>query len=140
MSTETPNTIPPKGITRGGVVAYLSVPGATQAAEFYGRALGAETAFAMPPDEKGRTMHVHLHINGSSVMLADPFPEYGHPTDAPSGVTMTLLVDDIEAWWTRAIDAGCTPVMPVQDMFWGDRYGQARDPFGVLWAFNQPKP
>ncbi|GEP11342.1 VOC family protein [Methylobacterium gnaphalii] len=140
MTDETLNTIPPKGITKGGVVAYLSIPRATEAAEFYGRAFAAETAFAIPPDDKGRTMHVHLHINGSSVMLADPFPEYGHPVEAPRGVTMTLQVDDIHAWWQRAIDAGCTPVMPVSEMFWGDLYGQARDPFGVLWAFNQPKP
>lgn len=146
MSCDEPNNVtpldikPPKGITKGGVVPYLSIQGATKAAEFYGRAFGAETAFAIPPDAKGRTMHIHLHINGSSVMLADPFPEYGHPLDPPRGVTMTLQVDDIEAWWKRAIEAGCTPVMPVAEMFWGDYYGQARDPFGVLWAFNQPKP
>ena len=55
----------------GGVVAYLQVDGAVKAAEFYQRAFGAKLAGMHPPDEKGRTMHVHLHVNGSSLMLSD---------------------------------------------------------------------
>ena len=57
----------------GGLAAYLSVEGALKAAEFYGKAFGAETKFFYPPDEKGRTMHVHLYINGSTQMLGDPY-------------------------------------------------------------------
>jgi len=49
-----------------------------------------------------------------------------------------LAVDDIETWWKRAIDAGATQLTPVAKMFWGDLYGQLRDPFGVVWAMNQP--
>ena len=55
------------------------------------------------------------------------------------GVVAYLQVDGIDAWWKPAIDASATAVMPVTEMFWGDRYGQLRDPFGVLWAMNQPK-
>jgi PhnB protein len=124
---------------KGGVIAYLALDGAMKAVEFYRRALGAEVAMAMPVDEKGRTMHVHLYINGSSVMLSDFYPEHGHPPVKPQGFTMTLQVDDIAAWWRRAIAAGGEAVMAPQDMFWGDRYGQFRDPFGVLWALNQPQ-
>jgi uncharacterized glyoxalase superfamily protein PhnB len=83
-------------------------------------------------------MHIHLYINGSSVMLSDAFAEHGHPWVQPQGFNLTLQVDDIDAWWRRAIDAGATAVMPVQEMFWGARYGQLRDPFGVLWAMNEP--
>ena len=122
---------------KGGVVAYLQVDGALRAAEFYQRAFGATQALAYPPDDKGRTMHVHLYVNGSSVMLGDPFPEHGCALEKPQGFNLTLMVDDIEAAWQRAIDAGATPVMPPADMFWGDRYAQLRDPFGVLWAMNQ---
>src|ERR1700722_18055319 len=61
-----------------GMIAYLQVNGAMKAAEFYQRALGAKLLFALPVDDKGRTMHVHLHINGSSVMLCDGCPESGH--------------------------------------------------------------
>ena len=136
-ATETkPAAQPP---VKGGVVAYLQVDGALKAADFYRRAFGAELAFAYPPDDKGRTMHVHLYINNSSFMLGDAYPEHGVPLEKPQAFNIMLPVDDIDAWWQRAVDAGATVVMPVADMFWGDRYGQLRDPFGVLWAMNQGK-
>lgn len=133
-------TVPQKAPeVKGGAIAYLQVDGAMKAAEFYKRAFGAQTAALYPPDEGGRTMHVHLYINGSSVMLTDPYPEHGYPLEKPQGFSMMLHVDDIDAWWKRAIDAGAEVVMPVSEMFWGDRYGQVRDPFGVLWGMDQPK-
>ncbi|GJE59361.1 VOC family protein [Methylobacterium trifolii] len=133
----TTETQPGAVTVKGGLCAYLALDGALKAAEFYARAFGAETAAAYPPDEKGRTMHVHLYVNGSSLMLADAFPEHGHPLQTPQAFTMTLHVDDIDAWWSRAIAAGATAVMPPTEMFWGARYCQLRDPFGVLWAMNQ---
>jgi PhnB protein len=125
----------PKVPVKGGVVAYLSLDGATKAAAFYKQALGAEEAQIYPPDEKGRTMHAHLYINDSSVMLSDPFPEQGCGYVPAAGFSLMLPVKDVDAWWQRAVDAGCTGNMAPQDMFWGDRYAQAKDPFGVLWAF-----
>ena len=122
---------------KGGVVAYLQVDGAMKAADFYKRAFGAELAAAYPMDDQGRTMYVHLYINGSSVMLSDAYPEHGHPLEKPQAFSLMLPVDNIDAWWKRAIDAGATAVMPVAEMFWGDRYGQLRDPFGILWAMNE---
>ena len=62
----------------------------------------------------------------------------GHPLREPAGFNVTLPVDDVDAWYDRAIKAGCTAVMTPADMFWGDRYGQLKDPFGVLWAINGP--
>jgi PhnB protein len=124
---------------KGGVIAYLQVDGAMKAAEFYKRAFGAELATAHPVDDKGRTMHVHLYINGTSVMLGDAYPEHGHPLRQPQAFNLMLPVDDIDARFKRAVDAGAAVVMPVAEMFWGDRYGQLRDPFGVLWAMNEPK-
>jgi PhnB protein len=136
-ATTTEKTAAPAPV-KGGVVAYLQVDGATKAADFYKRAFGAEVALVHPVDDKGRTMHVHLYINGSSVMLGDAYPEHGFPLKPAQGFNLMLPVDDIEAWWTRAIAAGAESVMPVADMFWGDRYGQLRDPFGIIWALNQP--
>ena len=127
-----------KAETIGGVVAYLQVDGATKAVEFYSRAFGATEVFRNPVDESGWTMHIHLHLNGSSIMLSDAYPEYGHALQPPQGFSIMLPVNDIDAWWERAIAAGAESVMPVQLMFWGDRYGQLRDPFGVLWALNEP--
>ena len=125
----------------GGVVPYLCVDGAVKAADFYVKAFGAKEMFRVPPDDKGRTMHIHLYVNGSSLMLSDAYPEYGHALEKPQAFNLTLEIRDkgIDFWWQRAIDAGATEVMPVQDMFWGARYGQLRDPFGVLWSMNEPK-
>jgi PhnB protein len=132
---------PPAGAAKakGGVVAYLQLDGAMKAADFYKRAFGAELAAAQPLDAKGRTMHVHLYVNGSSLMLSDPYPEHGYPLAKPQAFTLTLMVDDIDAWWKRAVEAGAEVTMPIAEMFWGDRYGQLRDPFGIVWAMNQPK-
>jgi uncharacterized glyoxalase superfamily protein PhnB len=127
----------PKAAVKGGVTPYLSLDGAMKAAEFYVRAFGGEIAAAYPPDEKGRTMHVHLYVNGSSVMLSDFYPEHGHAPETPQAFNLTLQVDDIEVWWQRAIEAGCTPRMPPQKMFWGDTYALCVDPFGVHWSMNQ---
>ena len=69
---------------KGGVVPYLTVDGAIKAAEFYKKAFAAQSPRSIPPDEKGRTMHAHLYINGSSVMLSDAYPEHGHPLTAPA--------------------------------------------------------
>ena len=121
---------------KGGAVPYMTVDGAIKAAEFYKKAFAAEVAVIHPPDEKGRTMHAHVYINGASVMLSDAYPEHGHPLKAPAAFSVMLPVNDIDAWYKRAVDAGCTALMPPADMFWGDRYGQVKDPFGVIWAMN----
>jgi uncharacterized glyoxalase superfamily protein PhnB len=127
----------PQVETKGGVIAYLAVDGAVKAAEFYCKAFAAEVAAQHPVDEKGRTMHIHLYVNGSSVMLGDFYEEHGHRKVAPQGFTLQLIVDDINAWFDRAVAAGCEAVVPPQMMFWGDIWGQVRDPFGFAWAFNQ---
>jgi uncharacterized glyoxalase superfamily protein PhnB len=129
----------PPAAVKGGVIAYLSVDGAIKAGELYKKAFAAEQVHLHPADGKGRTMHLHLHINGSSVMLSDPFPEHGHPFVPLAGFSLMMPVKDVDSWWQRAVDAGMTPTMKPEDMFWGDRYAQAKDSFGVLWAFVGPK-
>ena len=124
---------------RGGVVPYLMVDGAVKAAEFYKKAFAAEIAVVHPPDAKGRTMHAHLYINGSSVMLGDPFPEHGAAYVPAAGYNLMLPGRDVDGGYQRAVDAGCEAKMPPADMFWGDRYAQVKDPFGVTWAFVGPK-
>src|SRR4051812_41069287 len=81
-----------------------------------------------------RLIHCHLYINGASVMLSDAFPEFGHPLKEPQGFNLLLAVDDVDAWWKRAIEAGAEIVMPLELQFWGERYGQLRDPFGVTMS------
>ncbi|HEU0161794.1 MAG TPA: VOC family protein [Rhizomicrobium sp.] len=135
MMTGNPTYAPPKG----GVVAYLCVEGALKASHFYQQAFGAQQVGLYPPDEQGRTMHVHLYVNGSSLMLSDPYPEHGCGYEKAAGFNLALMVADVDTAFQRAVEAGAAAVMPPTDMFWGDRYAQARDPFGVLWAFNGPQ-
>jgi len=122
----------------GGVAPYVTVSNAAKAADFYRQAFAAHEAMRVPPDDKGRHMHIHLVVNGGSLMLCDAFPEHGHALQSPAAFMLHLQVDDADAWWTRAVVAGAQAVMPVADMFWGDRYGQVRDPFGVTWSMGTP--
>jgi len=125
----------------GGVTAHLTILDrrAAEAIDFYTRAFGAESAMDPFMEEDGeRIMHAHLLINSGHLMLNDDFPEYGMGETAPGGFTLHLQVADADAAWARAIEAGATEVMPLADQFWGDRYGQVRDPFGVRWSIGAP--
>ena len=129
---------PPPG---PGVIPHLTIPsrGGQAALEFYQAAFGATVDRSVPAEDGERLMHAHLRINGGSVLLNDEFPEYGgEPDIAPKGVTLHLQVDDADEWWARAMVLGAVPVMPLADQFWGDRYGQLRDPFGHSWSIGAP--
>ena len=128
----------PKAEPKCGLVAYLAVENAVKVAEFYKKAFGAEVAAMQPVDEQGRTMHIHLYVNGASLMLGDFYPEHGHQVVKPQGFSLTFMSKDIQKDFQRAVDAGCTVTMPVQQMFWGDYYGSLKDPFGFDWALDQP--
>ncbi len=125
-----------------GVVPYLTVRGASEASEWYQRAFAAEEMHRHPHEDGKRLIHCHLRINGADVMMSDEFPEYGEGGaslgDGPRGVTLHLAVDDADAWWKRAVDAGATVKMELADQFWGDRYGQLRDPYGHNWSIGAP--
>jgi len=121
-----------------GVIPYLNVVGAAEAADLYKAAFGAIEHRRMPADDGKRLMHCHLEINGGSLMLSDCFPEHGYEHQPSHSFTMQLVVDDIDAWFQRAADAGLTVTNPVALMFWGDRWGSLTDRFGVHWAMNQP--
>jgi len=123
------------------VTPHLAIRGAAGAIEFYKKAFGAQERGAhKTPD--GKVMHAELKIGDSIVMLADEF--LGAPLQAPQslGGTTTVLhlyVEDVDSWFNRAVGAGATVVMPVMDCFWGDRYGQVKDPFGHLWSLATHK-
>ena len=124
-----------------GVTPHLTIPsrGGQAAIEFYTRAFGATEIRRMLAEDGERLMHAHLTINGASVMLNDEFPEYSGEQDVtPRGVTIHLQVDDADEWWNRALLAGGVPLFPLADQFWGDRYGQLRDPFGHTWSIGSP--
>lgn len=125
---------------RQTVTPHLVVKGAGDAIAFYERVFGAQELCRMPgPD--GRVMHAAIRIGNSSIFLCDEFPECGSsgPQEGASPVTIHLYVDDTDAVFQAAVEAGAKPVMPPEDMFWGDRYGKLVDPFGHHWSVATPK-
>jgi PhnB protein len=119
----------------------LTIDGAAEAIEFYKRAFGATERSRMPmPD--GKIAHAELEIGDSVVMLNDPFPR--SPLKSPNelggtAVSVFLYVEDVDSVVQDAIDAGATVTMPVEDQFWGDRFGTVSDPFGHHWGIATHK-
>jgi len=121
-----------------GVVPYLNIHRAKDAVSFYQRAFGAEELFRLPSDDGQRLIHCCLRINGGNLMLSDCGTEAAEASDPARSVTMHLQVKDVDAWWKRALAASAEVTMPLQEMFWGDKYGRLRDPFGVSWSLAAP--
>jgi PhnB protein len=122
---------------------HLVVDNAAAAIDFYVRAFDAEEVGRVPrPD--GKLIHAALRINGFTVLLNDDFPEMsGGKSTTPTSlggtpVTIHLTVADVDAKFQRALDAGASVVVPLEDQFWGDRYGVLADPFGHHWSLGQP--
>jgi PhnB protein len=134
----------PKAIPDGyhSATPYLTLRGAAQAIDFYQRAFGATESMRMPSPDGSRIMHAELRVGDSVIMLSDEFE--GGRSRSPQAVGATtghvfLYVPDVDAAFARAVDAGATAAMPVQDMFWGDRYGRVVDPFGHEWSLATHK-
>jgi len=127
-----------------GITAHLAVRDgrAAEAIDFYKTAFGAEERMRMPGQDSHLLLHAHVVINGSSLMLNDVFPEWSaEQSFEPNGaVSLHLEVDDADAWFERAKAAGAEVVMPLDNQFWGSRYGHVRDPFGFTWAISGPIP
>ncbi|MDH2414403.1 VOC family protein [Nocardioides sp. CER19] len=118
---------------------HLTARGAGQASAWYQNAFGAEelTRLVVPG---GRLIHVQLRIGSLVVMLADEFPEmdsYGPQHFGGTYGATCLHVDDVDAAWQRAVDAGAAVIRPLSDTFWGEREGQLLDPFGHRWGLAQ---
>jgi PhnB protein len=124
------------------ITPALTVAGASQAIDFYKRAFGAEELMRMPgPDGKG-VMHAELRFGDSRVFLADEHPEMGHRAPQSLGgtpVALHLYVNDVDKVFAQAVSAGARSLTPVQDMFWGDRFGRLADPFGHEWGLGTHK-
>jgi PhnB protein len=122
---------------------HLVVDNAAAAIDFYVKAFDAKE-IGRVPGPGGKLIHAALQINGSTVMLNDDFPEMsGGKSMTPTSlggtpVTIHLTVTDVEAKFQRALDAGASVVAPLEDQFWGDRYGIVADPFGHHWSLGQP--
>lgn len=117
----------------------LTVRQASKAIDFYKKAFGAEEIVRMP-GPGGSIMHAELQIGNSRFMLADEMPEMGSKSPVAFGgspVGFYVYVENVDAAWKRAVDAGAKPKMPLADLFWGDRVGALEDPFGHKWTLAQ---
>ncbi|HYB96688.1 MAG TPA: VOC family protein [Vicinamibacterales bacterium] len=132
-----------KAIPEGyySLTPYLVVKGAAEAIDFYKKAFGATEMMRMP-GPGGRIMHAEVKIGNSMLMLSDENAEQGQVSPATlggSGCSVMLYTDDVDATFKRAVDAGAQAVMPPMDMFWGDRMGNLKDPYGHSWAIATHK-
>jgi len=121
------------------ITPHIVVREAGRAAAWYKAALGAEERGSIPVSG-GKFMQIELWFGDSAVMIADEFPEAGVLSPQSMGGTPVVLhfsTENVEALWQRALDAGAEVVQPLQDQFWGDRYGQLHDPFGYRWGLAQ---
>ncbi|HEX5394581.1 MAG TPA: VOC family protein [Rhodocyclaceae bacterium] len=118
---------------------HLICRNAAAAIDFYVKAFGAKELARLPgPD--GKVMHAMLKIGDSTLMLADEYPQTtpACPQSAEtlhgSPVILHLYVSNADTVAAQAVEAGAKVLMPVEDMFWGDRYGRFEDPFGHQWS------
>ncbi len=138
-SAKKSKTIPaiPKGFH--SVTPYLVVNNGSEAIEFYKKAFGArELLRHATPD--GKILNAQLKIGDSMVLLSDEFP--GSDTRSPislgtSTVTLHIYTKDVNKLWEQATAAGAKVLMPLNNQFWGERYGQLSDPFGHRWSLSQ---
>jgi uncharacterized glyoxalase superfamily protein PhnB len=120
------------------VTPYLAVKGAAKAIEFYKEAFGAKK-IELHHSPDGSIMHAVLKIGDSLVMLSDEFPQSSCGMASPqalkgSTVVLHIYVENADAVFNKAVKAGAAVIRPMEDQFWGDRYGQVKDPFGHLWS------
>lgn len=130
------NPIPENART---VTPHLVIRGASEALAFYAKAFGAEELFRIPGPDGNGVMHGEMRIGDSLVYVVDEMPQMVKDFPSPqtaggSAVGIHLYVEDCDAVFARALAAGAETVMPLQDTFWGDRYGILRDPFGHRWS------
>jgi len=131
--------MPVKAIPEGyhSITPYLICRDAARAVEFYQQALGAKIKGGVMKGPDGKVMHAELVIGDSIIMLGDEFPQSGSvspQTVGGSGSGLHIDLEDVDSAFDRAVKAGAIVEMPVSDMFWGDRYGKLRDPFGHKWS------
>jgi PhnB protein len=149
VSSTTNNSVNPIPEGYDSITPHLMVKNCVDAIEFYKNVFGAveERRFNMP-DDSTKIIHAVVRIgknNNSRIMLADEFPgmcdsslsnggKIGSPkTVGGNSVFLNMYFEDVDEIFNKAQNEGATVIMPLMDAFWGDRYGQLKDPFGHIW-------
>ncbi|RQW87997.1 MAG: VOC family protein [Geobacter sp.] len=119
------------------ITPYVVFKDSRKAIEFYLSAFDARELFIMPGPDGTGVMHAEIRIGDSIIMMSDENPHEpckSAETTGGSPVSFYHYVEDVDAAFEQAIKAGATSLIPVQDMFWGDRIGAVKDPFGHNWT------
>ena len=126
---------PPEGYH--SVTPYLIVDDAEGAIAFYAKAFGATEKMRLPMG--GKIGPAEIIIGDSHIMLSDEWPDrdaLGPKTRGGATSSLMVYVPDVDSAFERAVAAGATVTMPVEDQFWGDRMGAVVDPFGHKWTLG----
>ena len=121
------------------ITPSLIVKDAAKAIEFYKEALGAEEIMRLTSPDGAMVVHSELKIGNSIIFVTDEFPEMNSNSPKTLGgtpVSLYMYVEDADAAHAKATAAGAESLMPVEEMFWGDRFGLVADPFGHTWGFS----
>ncbi len=129
----------PNGVREGyqTVTPALTVRNGAEAIEFYKKAFGAEEIMRVPGPDGKSIMHAEIRVGTSRIMLGDEAPSMGclaPVTLGGPGGSLYVYVPDVDAAFKQAVAAGAKALMPVTDMFYGDRFGQVEDPSGHRWG------
>jgi PhnB protein len=123
------------------ITPQLIVRGVAEAVEFYRTAFGARELYRNKAPDGASIMHCEMLLGNSRFFMHDEFPEPDSASPLSLGgtpVRLHLYVDNVDELFQRAVDSGAEILMPVEDRFWGDRYGMLRDPFGHIWSVATP--
>lgn len=129
---------PPEG--SNWITPYLTVAEAEASLVFYQKAFGFEPGMTMP-DQTGKVMHAEMSYQGKPVMMFGPEGAWGGTSKTPANsgteipVGFYVYTDDVDGLAEQAASAGCDQLSPPEDMFWGDRIVNLRDPDGFVWTF-----
>lgn len=119
------------------ITPSLTFKSSSKALEFYQSAFGAQILNHLPSPEGGRTMHATMQIGNSILMMGDEIQSENCSKSAEtlgaSPISLYVYVPNVDQAFEQAVGVGATVTMPVMDMFWGDRCGGVKDPFGYTW-------
>ena len=119
------------------VTPSLTLKNSQKAIEFYKKAFNTKVLEVLPSPDGARTMHATIKIGDSILMMGDEMPNPNCSKSAEtlgsSPISFYLYVPNADAAFNQAVAAGGKATMPVADMFWGDRCGTLKDPFGYSW-------
>ena len=130
----------PKPVAAPAAIPYLIVKDGPKAIEFYIKAFGAVEHFRLPGPDEWSVMHCEMAIGDSTFFVSGGFKgmDVAWPSETQwPAFSMHVVVENADAAFQQAVDAGCRVIMPLANAFWGDRYGKLADPYGHQWSIAQ---